>query len=175
MAGQPPEKGGLDLRRWLERTLGVGSALILIAIVLITCVDVVGRYFLNAPLHGAFEMTQVLVAALVFAALPLTTERREHVEVDMVASIIPASLDRKLQIAAGLISAVLLAVFAWQLAIYATQLGHDGTVTNALGIPIAPFAFFASLSCLISAFLAAWRGLVPPTDDHHPRAEETAL
>ena len=39
--------------------------------VLLTCVDVVGRYFLNRPLTGAFELTEHAMGALVFSSLPL--------------------------------------------------------------------------------------------------------
>lgn len=152
------------MRRALERTLGLGAALILFALVLVTCVDVVGRYFFNAPLRGAFEMTEILVAALVFAALPLTTERREHVEVDLIAGRLPPGLNRLLALGAGLFSAALLATFAWRLASQAMKTAADGAVTNALEIPLAPFGWLAAGSCLVSAVLAALRGVVPGDD-----------
>lgn len=71
---------GLDINKVLQNTLGVGAALLLFSLILVTCVDVIGRYFFSAPLRGAFEITELLLAALVFTALPLTTERREHIE-----------------------------------------------------------------------------------------------
>jgi TRAP-type C4-dicarboxylate transport system permease small subunit len=173
--GRPPEGGGLDIRLWLERTLGLGAALILFALVLVTCVDVVGRYFLDAPLRGAFEMTELLVAALVFAALPLTTERREHVEVDLLNAAFPLQMNRLVSAAAGLFSACLLTTFAWRLASHATRLTEDGAVTNALEIPLAPIAWLAAFSCLVSAFLAFLRGVVPPNEPGPAEKEEGAV
>lgn len=160
--GPSPRKGGRNLRAWLEATLGLGAGLILLSLVMITAVDVVGRYVFAAPLKGAFELTEILVAALVFAALPLTTERREHVEVDLLSPLSRGPLGRATDLLVGLFSAGLLLIFAWRLWVYALQLMHDGAATNALGLPLAPFGFFAAFSCLISAAIAAWLGLRPP-------------
>lgn len=155
------EDGGLDLGPLLDKTLGIAAGLILFCLVLITCVDVVGRYFLSRPLTGAFELTEVLLAALVFLALPLTTERKEHIEVDMVTMLVPAKANAYLSAFAGLFSAALLATFSWRLASHAMEAAHSGAMTNALSIPYAPFGFLASLSCLVSAFIAFLRGIFP--------------
>lgn len=151
--------GGLDVGSVLQNTLGVGAALLLFSLVLITCVDVVGRYFFSAPLKGAFEVTEILLAALVFAALPLTTERKEHIEVDLLNVVLSETTKRYLSAFAGLFSAALLATFAWRLASHAASAAEDGAITNALGIPLAPFGYLAAFSCLISAFIAFLRGI----------------
>ena len=163
--GGRPDRGALDIRRLLDRSLGVAAALILLALMLVTCVDVVGRYLLDAPLPGAFELTEVLVAALVFAALPLTTERGEHVEVDLLSGLFTVPVGRLVAAFAGLFSAALLATFAWRLATHAMRTLEDGAVTNALEIPLAPFGFLAAFSCLVSAFIAFLRGVVPASGD----------
>ena len=159
---RPDAEGGLDIGPLLNGTLGVGAALILLSLVLITCVDVVGRYFFSAPLAGAFELTELLLAALVFAALPLTTERREHIEVDLLNAFLGRRARQVLSAFAGLFSAALLATFAWRLASHAAKAAGDGAVTNALEIPLAPFGYLASASCLVSAFIAFLRGIQPP-------------
>ncbi len=164
-----PDRGALDVRRLLDRSLGAGAALILFALVGVTCVDVVGRYLFDAPLAGAFELTEVLVAALVFAALPLTTERREHIEVDLLAGLFTVPVGRLVSAFAGLFSAALLATFAWRLATHAMRTLEDGAVTNALGIPLAPFGFLAAFACLVSAFIAFLRGVQPAPEDEDDR------
>ncbi|MBK0326120.1 TRAP transporter small permease [Rhodobacteraceae bacterium F11138] len=169
----PPYGGGLDIGPLLEWSIGLGAALILFCLVLITCVDVVGRYILQAPLAGAFELTEILLAALVFLALPLTTERREHIEVDLL-NVLGGRINRLLAAFAGLFSAALLATFAWRLASHAWKAAEDGAVTNALEIPLAPFGFLASFSCLVCAFIAFLRGIQPPSSLDNTRAEERA-
>ncbi|MFV0492382.1 MAG: TRAP transporter small permease [Pseudorhodobacter sp.] len=147
------------------RMLGVAAGLILFALVLITCIDVVGRYFLDTPLTGAFELTEVLLAALVFLALPLTTERGEHVEVDLVNMLLKPRIQQFLVLFAGLFSAAVLATFSWRLGIQAIKAAGDGTMTNALSVPLAPLAWLACLSCAISAVIAVIRAFQPRQSD----------
>ncbi len=172
--GQPPKGGGLDIRPILENSLGLAAGFILAVLMMITCVDVVGRYFFNAPLAGAFELTEILVAALVFTALPLTTERREHVEVDLLNAAFPPKFNRYVTAFAGLFSAALLATFAWRLASHAVKTMEDGAVTNALEIPLAPFGFLAAFACLASAFIAFLRGIDGGEDDNSTTHKEDA-
>ena len=70
---QPPA-----LLRRTERLFGAVAALALVGMVLLTCVDVIGRYVLNRPLTGAFELSEMTMGALVFASLPLVTLRRQR-------------------------------------------------------------------------------------------------
>ena len=163
-AGRGTSGQGVSLRRVLDVSLGLAASLALGCLILITCVDVVGRYIFDRPLSGAFELTEMILAALVFLALPLTTERREHIEVDILGALLPARTNRWLVAFAGLFSAALLATLAWRLGAHALGAAQDGAVTNALSIPYAPFGFLASFSCLVSAVIALLRGVVPP--DH---------
>lgn len=172
---RPPDRGGLDIRPLLDASLGAAAAFVLIVLMLVTCVDVVGRYFFDAPLEGAFELTEILVAALVFTALPLTTDRREHVEVDLLSGFFSDGLGKLVSAFAGLFSAALLATLAWRLASHAARTFEDGAVTNALEIPLAPFGFLAAFSCLISAFIAFLRGILPDDAEDSAEKEEGVL
>ena len=64
----------------LEKLLGLISAVVLFLMMIITTVDVFGRYVLNKPLPGGFEMTEMALAVLIYAALPLVSMRREQSE-----------------------------------------------------------------------------------------------
>ena len=54
------------------------------ALIGLTCVDVVARYAFNSPVNGAYELTELLLASLIFLALPLTTAAGEHIEVELL-------------------------------------------------------------------------------------------
>ncbi|MDZ7810788.1 MAG: TRAP transporter small permease subunit [Arhodomonas sp.] len=43
----------------------------LVLMLAVTTVDVIGRYFFNAPILGAFEVSEVAMALLIYAGLPL--------------------------------------------------------------------------------------------------------
>jgi TRAP-type C4-dicarboxylate transport system permease small subunit len=144
----------------VERVLtGLGGLLIL-GLTGLTTADVVLRYWFNAPITGAFELTEVMLAALIFAALPLTTNRDLHVTVDVVDAALPPGGRRLLRVTGDLVAAGALGVFAWRLAVQALRLGAEGTTTFSLAVPMAPLAWFACAACALSALVAlarAWR------------------
>lgn len=133
------------------------SSALLGGLILVTCIDVVGRYLLNRPFDAAFELTQLLLGALVFAALPLTTMRGQHVEVDLLVHLLPRRVNRALAWFGASLMALTLVYFAWRLVL----VGHDqqlaGTRSNSLGLPLAPLAYAGALSCLASAAVAIGR------------------
>ncbi|NRG17163.1 TRAP transporter small permease [Rhizobiales bacterium] len=153
-AGVSNGRDGRALWRAVERVLGAAAGAMLFSLTILTCIDVVARYWFNAPVRGAYELTEVFLATLIFLALPLTTSRGEHVEVDLfeiVAGGRVAGLAAKLT---AFLSAAILAIFAWRLFVHGLRLAEDGTVTNSLSLPLSPLAFLASFSCAVSAILA---------------------
>ncbi len=75
--------------RIVAPALGYFAALVLFGLMALTCADVVGRYFLGMPISGAFEMTEMLLASLIFAGLPLVTLRNDHITVDLLDPVVP--------------------------------------------------------------------------------------
>lgn len=71
--------------RWLE----IIGGLAVCAMMLVTTLDVGGRYFLNRPLFGAVEITELLMVMVIFMALPYLTSRSEHINVDLVPLLLP--------------------------------------------------------------------------------------
>ena len=49
---------------------------------MITAVDVAGRYLFSKPLAGGFEIPEMMLAALIYCGLPLVSKRREHIVID---------------------------------------------------------------------------------------------
>ena len=45
------------------------SSLVLFVLMVMTCIDVIGRELLNDPLDGATELTQLMLGVIVFAVL----------------------------------------------------------------------------------------------------------
>lgn len=137
--------------RIISGGLEIFSGLLLVALMLVTGIDVVGRYLFDAPLPGAFETTELLLGALVFAALPLVSRAGSHVEVDILATLLPERIGTRLLWLASVIAAGVLLVFAWRLLALGLQQAEDGTRSISLGIPFAPIAIFGAVSCLAAA------------------------
>ena len=55
--------------RRFDAALGLAASVILFSMMIVTFVDVVGRYGFNRPLRGAFEGTELMLLVLIFAGL----------------------------------------------------------------------------------------------------------
>lgn len=151
--------------RWMNRTLGVLASVLLFGMAAMTTADVVGRDFLGIGVPGSYELTSVLLAALIFVGLPLATERDEHVAVDLIDHVLPRRGVKVLSGLMGLLSTVVLAVLAWQLWVRGVRLTADGAYTNVLRLPLAPVAYLMAFTTGIAAVVQAvraWVDLNPP-------------
>ena len=149
---QQTEHGGFWSRA-LHASFGVLAALLLLAMMGLTTLDVVARYLFNSPVSGAFELTELMLAALIFAGLPLATERDEHIDVDLLDAVLPPNLLRANVLFATLVSGIVLAVLASQLWLRAGQLVAEQTVTNSLAVPLAPVGYLMALATAFSALI----------------------
>jgi TRAP-type C4-dicarboxylate transport system permease small subunit len=140
----------------LSRSAGIFAAVLLFALMAITCIDVIGRYFFNAPLVGAFEMTEVAMALLIYAALPLVTLREEHVSIDLLGTVISQRWRRVQELVVSAVSVALLVLVAWAVFQKAGSVAEVGLYTDSLRIPMAPVAYFISLVALFTAGLMAF-------------------
>jgi len=134
----------------------MAGCVLLFGTMLVTCVDVIGRYFLNAPLPGGFELTEVMMAALIFLGMPLVTARDEHIKVDILDFFIPARM-RWLQIAFGCaVSGGMSGLIAWTLWTKAGQVASYADRTEVLHIPLTPIAY---LMCAMMVVVTAIFGV----------------
>lgn len=130
----------------------------------ITVLDVAGRYLLNAPLPGSYELVGLLLAVTVFAALPEATARREHVVVDVLDQVLPRRLVALQTGLTALVAAAALAVLAWQLWLRGQRLAAEHAATSLLAIPLAPCAVFMAactalaVPAMLATAVAALRG-----------------
>ena len=121
------------------------AGLVLALLMAVTVVDVVGRYVFNAPLPGSWEITKVMMAALIFAALPAVSRFEQHIAIDLLDGVTPRRLVRARRILINLICAAALAILCWRLWVYAVQTAEFGDVTEYLRLPRAPAVFYMSV------------------------------
>jgi TRAP-type C4-dicarboxylate transport system permease small subunit len=140
---------------WFDRavvpTLGYVAAVVMFCLMLLTCVDVVGRYFLNKPLPGGFELTEILLAALIFAGLPLVSLRNEHVTVDLFDPVTPDWLFRIQHMVACAIGFACTGYLAWRLWLRAEHMDRAGETTAQLKIKLAYLTYSMSVLMAFTA------------------------
>ena len=142
------------------RLMELAAAIILGGLMLITCSDVVARYFFNRPIVGGFEMTEALLACLIFIGLPLVTLRSDHIAIDILP--IPARLAVLHHRVVNLLGALTTAFLAYRLWLRANQLLAAGEVTLQLGVPVAYVAYIMSVFTGLMALTFVIVAILPP-------------
>lgn len=94
----------------VSRALGLAAGVLVMALILLTCIDVAWRNIDGHSVPGAYEYSEVVLVALVFLSLAWTQKVDGHVSIDLVTRALPERASRMLQ-AAGMV--VALAVLSW--------------------------------------------------------------
>ncbi len=148
--------------RTVERLLALLSAFLLFAMMVLTFVDVTGRYVFSAPLPGGFETIELMMGMLVFAALPLVTADEQHVTVSLFDGFFVGLRRRLQQVCIALISAGFVGAMSWRLWAISERLAGYGDYTPQFHIPIAPVGYLmAACGALTTIILLvqAWSHL----------------
>jgi TRAP-type C4-dicarboxylate transport system permease small subunit len=153
------------LRAWLMRALGAIAALVLFVLMMLTAVDVVGRYLFNKPLPGAFEITEMMLAALIYCGLPLVSQRREHIVIDTFDHFMARPVKRALDMAAEVLCSAALFGLAWLVFRRAARVLEYGDTTTVLTLPLAPVAYLMAAMLLVTAAIHLGLIVVPHRDD----------
>lgn len=124
------------------------AALSIIAMMLLTCADVVLRLFKH-PILGAYELVGLFGALTIAFAIPATTLSKGHVAVDFMVEKLPSRAQKVCRIITNILSLSLFALIAWQSFIYANTLRASGEVTLSLEMPFYPVVYAISASSLL--------------------------
>lgn len=144
------------------RVLALGGGVVLLGLMGLVAFDVVMRYVLRLPFLGAYEMTELAMALIVFLGLPYCAATGGHVAVDVFSPVLDRPRMRWLNVLLPLAGALLTALMAWESAKYALDSHSRGEATNMLRIELFPFQLVGAASmALFSAVLLAqaWKAL----------------
>ncbi len=141
---------------WIHAAFGGLAGTILLAVMGVSVADVVGRGIFNAPLPGAYEIIQFLMAALIYAALPSVSRQEAHIAIDLLDALTPTAAIPVRQVLVNLVAALCFGVVAWTLWVLAEKTREYGDVTEYLRVPRAPIIYFMSaLSAVATIVLVA--------------------
>lgn len=159
------------IRRMVETVM----AAFLLAMVALTFADVIGRRIVGKPIYGANDITEHLMALVVFSGLPLVTAAAAHLTIDLLDKLVnkPGMLWWRVLISA-LVSLVL-AVVAWLFIKHGFNASRISEVSQALRVPRAPLYFFMAISCALSALAALAIAITGPMVDPADTHEEEVL
>jgi TRAP-type transport system small permease protein len=129
-------------KRRADAILGGAASAILLAMMLLTVLDVVGRYVFNRPVRGAFEITELMLVVLIFAGLPLVSYADEHAVMDFIDRLLAPGRRRTLRRAVQAACAAFMFLLAWLVWLKADRIWAYRDTTDVLRIVYGPFVYF---------------------------------
>lgn len=142
------------MRRVLALTENI-AAFFLLAIALLTAVNVVLRYVFAVQIPDHFDVAKLLQAIALFWGIAIATYHGGHICVDILWEALSPAGRRLLDIVATLITFALLAPIAWMTWVKVFSSGTQQT--SDLRLPLVPFFAVAALGATAAAVLALKR------------------
>lgn len=134
-----------SLNAWLAKAGGY----ILLCMMLLTTCDVIGRYIFNAPITGAYEITEVMMVTVIFLFIGYTQAEKAHISIDLVVRLLPKKLRMTIDLITHLLSLFIIILIAWMNILRCLELMRRNEVTAILYIPVAPFVLILAIGCLV--------------------------
>ena len=147
--------------RRADAVLGIAASALLFCMMVLTFFDVVGRYLLNRPIRGAFELTELGLVVLIFAGLPLVSHADEHVTMDFIDRILPDRARRAWIRIMHAVCAAIMFFLAWQVWIKANRIAGYGDTTDVLLIPVGPFVYFMAVMIALTGAVHIFKMIIP--------------
>jgi TRAP-type C4-dicarboxylate transport system permease small subunit len=111
------------------------AAAFLAAMMLLTVADVLGRSLFATPIHGTYELIELLLTCTFYFALPAIFLRDGHVLVDVIDSRLPRAVPW-LKRFALVVAAVMLGIITWRCWLFAKNSLEFGDVTSDLSLSL---------------------------------------
>lgn len=137
----------------LETVSGLLAGIALFAIMVLTFLDVGGRKLLDNSITGSLELTELLMVVVIFGALPLVSERGEHVVFDSLDPYLPAIIKQVQRALVHMLCAAALMGLGWLMWKTGREFMQTGETTAQLKILKAPFIYGMGLLCAFTGII----------------------
>jgi TRAP-type C4-dicarboxylate transport system permease small subunit len=141
----------------LSQILGIIGMVVLVAMMLLTGVDVFLRYVFNSPILGSAEITELIMVTLAFVTIVWCTAGKAHIKVDLLSSRIPETGRTISDVLFYFMYLVLASLIAWRSFLEALAVRPTSTSAGAgssiLNIPHYPFYLLIAVACVLIALI----------------------
>ena len=132
----------------LVEILKVIGAVSLVGMTILTCADVVGRFF-GHPIFGSVEIVGYLAILTVATALPFTHRAKGHIGVEILVRLFSERTQAIIEVATGILSLALFAIVTWRMFLYAGTTRASGEVSMNLEFPEYVIVYVVAFCSLI--------------------------
>lgn len=121
----------------ISRVSAYASALFLVAMMVVTVIDVVLRATLNLPVTGAYDLVQLFLVGTVFLSIPDVFMRDDNIVIDFIDHVFGPRLVGALKVIASGLAFAFLAFLCWRMFAPALDSMAFHEVSPDLSIPMA--------------------------------------
>ena len=125
----------------LASVLALSGGIALLVLTVVTCISIIGRVFVPldiglGPIRGIYDITEIGIAAAVFAFLPWAQFKEAHARVDLFQWALPKKLDQALDLIFNTTMTLIASVGAWRLYLGMQDKIGYGETTLIAQIPV---------------------------------------
>ena len=143
------------------------AGVVLLALMLLTTVDVAGRYLFNAPIIGVFDLTHFTVLIITFLGLAYCGYQGGHIAIELLSDKLPPAPARVLKKIVNGVGCLLFLVIAWRSAVQSIDVWEFKESSQLLSIPFYPFYWMVSFGSALFAWVMALRVFIPEPEDEN--------
>ncbi len=144
--------------QWIVDKMKIIGAICLVGMMLLTCVDVVGRAF-GHPIFGSVEIVGYMAILSVVMAMPYTHQVQGHIGVEIVVRLFSEKTQTIIEICTGIMSLILFAIVTWRMTVYANTMKASGEVSMNLELP-EHVIIYVTAFCLMTFTLIILRDIL---------------
>lgn len=138
------------IHRLSDWAFSAGMIWVLVMMVL-TAVDVTGRYLFSAPVKGSLELSEFMLAVFGMLGMAYTQRMGANVKVRILEKFLPRRALLALDSLTLSLSLGVILLLAYQGGVMGIEEYHYRTTSDSLGVPLYPFHFLLSLASLVLA------------------------
>ena len=127
---------------WISKILAAVAALALGVMMMVSVVDVTGRYFFLSPLNGAFEIVSMTLVVSATLGVGYCELLKGQIRIAVLIDLFKGKVKILFDIFAYLLSVVAVGLVSWQAIVRTGEyFGAIRGVSDTIGIPYWPFMF----------------------------------
>jgi TRAP-type mannitol/chloroaromatic compound transport system permease small subunit len=132
--------------RRIDTFMGYASAFLVMVIMVFVSADVMGRYFFNYPIPGTYEFSEVLLALIIFLALPYVQYLKANIAIKILSDRYSPRASEIFNIFCLLLGTVTFGLIAIQgLALFISSWEVHEISEGTIPFPIYPFKVFVPI------------------------------
>lgn len=133
---------------FVTKLLNSIASFVLISVMVIVCINVIGRGFWEKPLKGTVEIVSLLGGIIIAWAISYTQMIKGHIRIDLFMERFPPKVQYIIDSIMYLLSLGLFTIISWQTILFARSLNETGELSEVLKWPISPFAYIVGIGCI---------------------------